>query len=131
MSREEVVEQLVSTGKWSVGSARLGERACYRCEYCDLDLLATPEAYNLWQNDHIVPISRGGCPTDFDNLAVACKPCNWDFKSDWDPRDVKGPNANREDLIAAVRTYIKERKARKEEELARIRTIVGHRQRAV
>lgn len=131
MFREEVVKQLVATGKWSAGSARVSERAHYRCEYCGLDLLATPDAYKLWQNDHIVPISRGGDPTDFDNLAVACKPCNWDFKSDWDPRGMAGPNPNRDQLITAVSSYIKQRKAQTEEELAHIRTIVGHQQRSV
>ncbi len=125
--REDVVKQLVATGKWSAGSARLGERARYLCEYCDLDLLKTAGAYKLWQNDHIVPLAHGGDPTDFGNLAVACKQCNWDFKSDWDPREMAGPNASRNELIAAVRSYISRRKATAEGELERIRAIVGWR----
>jgi 5-methylcytosine-specific restriction endonuclease McrA len=108
--REEVVRQLVATGKWSETAARLGKRAGYRCEYCALDLLATPEAYKQWQHDHIVPRSHGGDELDFDNLAVSCKSCNWDFKKAWDPRDVTAPNASRDVLVAAVVKYIQEMK---------------------
>ena len=126
MIREEVVAQLVATRKWAEVTARLGERAKYLCEYCDLDLLQTPEHYKMWQVDHIVPTSCGGDPADFDNLAIACKTCNWDWKSKWDPRPTAGQNASRAELIKAVREHIQNPKLKIEEELKRIRKIVGY-----
>ena len=128
--RESVVQELMSTGKWSKATARLGERADYRCEYCGLDLLATVENYKLWQIDHIIPLKSGGDPTDPDNLAVACKQCNWDFKARWDPRTETESDATRTELIDGVRRYIKERKAESEKELERVRSIVRYGQRS-
>lgn len=123
--REEVVQQLVALGReFSEEAARLGERANYCCEYCGKNLIETPEAYKLWENDHIVPLSCGG-PADLENLALACRQCNFNFKSDWDPRKGLGPNATRDQLIEAAIRYIGDRKQRMGERLSRIRSIVG------
>jgi hypothetical protein len=124
MIREEIVKRLVSTGKWSRDAARLGERARYQCEYCDLPLLDRSDVYKLWQIDHIVPLSSQGEYSEFDNLAVACKPCNWDFKRDWDPRSVTGQNASRDQLIEATRDLVRKERERVEAELTRFREIV-------
>jgi HNH endonuclease len=124
MVRDEIVQQLVALGSWSDLSARLGERADYRCEYCGVDLLESPRAYKLWQNDHIVPVSHGG-KSDPENLAVACKSCNWDFKCDYDPREAAGPNAFREELIAAAKKQIEKNKSEALKKLESIRRIVG------
>lgn len=78
--REDVVAKLVATGKWSDGTARLAERAGYNCEYCGFDLLASVEAYKLFEVDHIVPLSRAGDPVAFDNLALSCRHCNFHLK---------------------------------------------------
>ena len=126
MVRDEVVVRLVATGKWAKVTAELGERAKYRCEYCDLDLLATPEHYKMWQVDHIVPTSCGGDPADFNNLAITCNTCNWDWKRDWNPRTAVGSNATRAELIEAVRDHIRGPRARTEKELEIIREIVGY-----
>jgi 5-methylcytosine-specific restriction endonuclease McrA len=124
--REDVVKKLEETGSWSAGTARLGERAGYLCEYCHLDLFADVNSYKQWHVDHIVPLSCGGDPVDFDNLAISCKPCNFDFKRRWDPRKKAGNGASRDDLIKAVRTYISEQRERTEKDLGRDRQIIGY-----
>ncbi len=92
--REEIIQQLVATGKWSENDARIGERANFHCEYCDLDMLGIIANYKLWQIDHIIPIGSGGT-NDFGNLALACKTCNWNWKNRWDPQRVE-PERSRE-----------------------------------
>src|SRR5579875_2972972 len=123
--RESVVEALVMTGKFDAEHARLAERARYCCEYCDREMLKSVEDYKLWQKDHIVPICAGGTE-DFDNLAIACRHCNWDFKRDWDPRKAEGLPAvpRRDDLIKAAQGYIKRKKAEALLDLERVREIV-------
>lgn len=123
--RESVVEQVVATKKWSPETARLAERADFRCEYCGLDFLESPANYKLLQVDHIVPLSRGGSITDFDNLAIACKPCNFSFKRWYDPRIKAGQDASRQALIEAANEYIKQKKTTTEQELVVLRGIVG------
>jgi len=127
MLRESVVEKVVATKKWSVEAARLAERAGFRCEYCGLDFLESPENYKLIHVDHIVPISKGGSLIDFENFAIACKPCNYSFKRSFDPRTMAGEDQSRAALIAAARKYIEERKGRTREELKILRAIVGRR----
>jgi hypothetical protein len=124
-TKKSVVEQIVATGKWSSDTARLAERADFRCEYCGLDFLESPVNYKLFEVDHIVPISGGGSITDFDNLAIACRPCNFNFKRWYDPRTKAGQDASRQPLIAAAMEYIKERQGITEQELIVLRGIVG------
>ena len=131
--REEVVKRLLDDARknyYRVGKegAELSERAGWRCEYCSLDLLGSPEAFNLWCKDHIVPLRHKGEPVDlesFNNLAVACMLCN-SAKSDWDPREKAGPGATRLQLIAAAKEYLsKDGWAQYKEFLHRTREIVG------
>ena len=126
MIREEVVAALVATGKWSEGTARLAERAAYKCEYCDFDLLKSIDAYKLLEVDHIVPASRGGDPANFENLALSCRHCNWHLKRSWNPRTVAGDEANRAKLIAAVREYVAGVRPSRDEDLKQVRQIVGY-----
>ena len=49
----------------------------------------------------------------------------------WDPRIKAGMNANRGQLIEAVRGYITEKKARTENELAAVQTIIGYENRSI
>ena len=107
--RQAVVDQVMATNKWSVEAARLAERADFRCEYCGLDFLASPENYKLFQVDHIVPISKGGSLIDFENFALACKPCNYSFKRSFDPRTMAGAEPTRAALITAAKQCIEER----------------------
>ena len=126
MIRDNVVSQLVKTGKWSEGTARLFERANHRCEYCGFDLLASVDAFKLLQVDHIVPISKSGDPEDFNNLAIACMHCNWHLKRAWDPRKSAGENASRAELIEAVKNYVNTVRELRESDLQAFRRIVGY-----
>lgn len=125
--REEVAMALVKTGKWRDDHARLAERARYCCEYCDLDLLASVENYKLWQKDHIIPTCSGGLE-EFENLAIACRHCNWNFKRDWDPRTAPDlpTNPNRDHQIKVARAYIVKKRAEADGDLRRVREIVGY-----
>ncbi len=124
MNEREVVEGLLQTGKWSEEAARRGIRTGFRCEYCDRDLLASPEAYRDWQLDHIVPRVSGGVELE-ENFAVACRSCNINWKARWDPRTSAGEQATREQLVAACRQRVAEEKARVRAEVDRVRAIVG------
>jgi 5-methylcytosine-specific restriction endonuclease McrA len=124
--RDDVVLALVATGKWSVPTARVSERAGHRCEYCDLDLLSTPEAYKLFEIDHIVPLSSGGHPTDLENLALSRRHCNVCYKRRWDPRRATSSTASRAELVAAARKHIAEVRATVISDLDRMRQIIGY-----
>jgi 5-methylcytosine-specific restriction endonuclease McrA len=101
--REEVVKKLVEMG-WTEGNARLSERANHSCEYCGLSFFDSPENYYQWSRDHIVPLSKRRDEENFDNLAVACKTCNVNFKLRWDPRKKAGENTSRDQLRAYPKT---------------------------
>jgi 5-methylcytosine-specific restriction endonuclease McrA len=121
---ERIVSELVATGKWSDRFVRLSLRADFKCEYCGLDFLASPENYKQWQCDHIVPKKHGGSE-DFDNIAATCRNCNFSFKGHWDPRTQAGRDATRADLIKAAKWYIGERKRLTEQQIAREKVIMG------
>lgn len=123
--REEIVKSLIATGKWSEEQARLGEQTGYACDYCGLDFLASVENYKMWQCDHIIPRNKGGSDAP-DNLTVACRICNMDFKSTYDPRSDTPPNASREQLIEAVRAYIQNKKQSLRQEIEHVRQIVRY-----
>ena len=122
---DRIARELIATGKWGGLGPRIAERAGYKCEYCDLDLLGSPENYKLWQTDHIVPVSAGGTD-DFDNLALACRHCNCDWKGKWNPAARMSPGVKRADLIAAVRKEVSEQRARTHGELENVWKIVGY-----
>jgi 5-methylcytosine-specific restriction endonuclease McrA len=88
-SAQSMEEQLIAIrreGKrtWAKPIPEIAERAKYRCEYCDLDFLASLENYKLWQVDHIVSLNLGGSE-GLANLALACRRCNCDSKGRWNP----------------------------------------------
>lgn len=123
---DEIVDRLVATGKWSARTARLGIRANFTCEYCGKSLIDSEDNYKLWQVDHIVPISSGGDEESEDNLAIACRQCNMDFKSRWNPLSiVSSTNPARAELIQAVRNYVLERRRITQQELQHVRAIIG------
>ena len=74
-----IVNALLGTGNWGPLDLFLGFRAGFKCEYCDLDLLSTVDAYKLWEKDHI----ERGTGDDPDNLALACLVCNSKLKNRW------------------------------------------------
>jgi 5-methylcytosine-specific restriction endonuclease McrA len=104
---KEIIESLVSTGRWGEDDVKLGIRAGFKCEYCDKDLLASVDNYKEWQKDHIIPTSKGGKDSN-GNIALSCKTCNVNIKSRWNPADVAGGNASRQELINAVREFVRE-----------------------
>ncbi|MEH6458220.1 MAG: HNH endonuclease signature motif containing protein [Cocleimonas sp.] len=106
---EKIIEALVSTGKWGEDDVKVGIRAGFKCEYCDKDLLASVDNYKEWQKDHIIPTSKGGEDIN-ENIALSCKTCNMNIKSRWNPADVAGENASRQELIKAVREFVREKR---------------------
>ncbi|QOY92058.1 HNH endonuclease [Paludibaculum fermentans] len=115
----------MATGKWSKDQAEAGERANYRCEYCDLDLLSSIDNYKLWTLDHIVPKEVGG-DESLDNLAIACRMCNVYFKWRWDPRKGAPAGADRAGLVAAVRLHVEAQRIRMAGDLELVRQIVEY-----
>lgn len=94
----------------------------FKCEYCGKDFLASAEAYNTWQTDHIIPQSKGeSYKRDQENLASSCKLFNF-IKKDWVPPG--GENASRENKIMAIRDYIFKKRAVKEKEVTEMRLLL-------
>lgn len=54
-------------------SNQLLRRAQWKCEYCKQELTAPISYY--FEKEHVVPVSRSN-DNSFENLAVACRPCN-------------------------------------------------------
>ncbi len=106
LTTDRIVEQLVATRDWGERDARISARANFKCEYCDLDLLGSVRAYKEWNKDHIVPISAGGSDSE-ENIALACRTCNFSLKNKWNPEPRCEPGATREQLISAVREHIR------------------------
>jgi len=124
--RESVIAALVATKKWSEGTARIFERAGHKCEYCGFDFLASVDALKLMEVDHIIPLSKGGDPANLENLAIACRHCNFYLKRNWDPRSALNSSPHpREDLIAAVRQHVEKLRKVRESWLNEVRQIVG------
>ena len=44
----------------------------HECQYCGIVAPASELTV-----DHVIPVSRGGAPSSWDNQVVACKRCNW------------------------------------------------------
>lgn len=117
-----IAKQLADTGKWHINTAILSVRANHKCEYCDLDFFASVTNYKNFQIDHIIPLSKGGSD-DNANKAVSCKTCNMDLKSRWNPATIC-TSTKREDLIQAIRHYIKDRENKYLAEMLKMKTIV-------
>src|SRR5438552_1943244 len=112
--REEIIRQLIATGKFDRKYAYISERSGYRCEYCQRALLAD-EAVGMWCIDHVVPRSKEGSSNHQDNLAIACVVCN-NLKGEWDPR--KGAaDSTRDSMIAVAKVHIDEQRIEAEEHL--------------
>jgi 5-methylcytosine-specific restriction endonuclease McrA len=87
-------------------------------------LLATIEDYDTWQVDHVAPISKGGDQSAFDNLAVACKLCNF-IKRNWEPVESGKLRFDRATRIAAAWEIIREKRTHKGEQLAKMRSLIA------
>ena len=123
--RQHVINQLLSEGLMGGWAPRAGERAGYKCEYCDKDMLASTTDYGFsWQHDHIIPLAAGGEDT-FYNIALSCSVCNMQIKKGWNPAENAGEDPSRKQLIEAVRQYVKDQKAGWDDNLSRVREILG------
>ena len=118
---ERATTELIASLGWSQETLDLGLRAGFRCEYCGRDLLASVDAYDAWQNDHIHPKSSGGGDS-FDNKAVACGTCNRAKRNTvLDP----GSEWNRTLMIEAYsRDVIEPRREKKRARLVRIKALL-------
>lgn len=124
--RTEVIEQLRREGIAGGWSPEIGERAGYKCEYCGKDMLASVNAWNCWETDHIIPQYDPDGPGDtFENYALACHSCNFCIKRMFNPADEVGYDASRDELIRASRAYIEKQSDQIEKRLLRCREIVG------
>ncbi len=116
--RQDVIERLRPLAGGL--APEIGERAGYKCEYCDRDMLASLSAFNSWVHDHIIPRSAGG-EDSFENLALCCQYCNG-IKYSWNPGEKAGKDASRKELIKIVREHFAEKGM---EKLKEFREIVG------
>ena len=107
-----VLTTLLAEG-WAREQVELGIRAGFRCEYCGKDFLRSTDDWYSWQRDHIVPRAKGGSDRT-SNKAVACYTCNFRLKGGYDPREDAGAGASRAALVAAVRRYVRRKRARVE-----------------
>ena len=124
MTRKELAGILTSkTYGWSPDAAEMGIRASFRCEYCDRDMLSSVDAYDAWQEDHVIPQSRKG-PDQVDNKALACKTCNF-MKGDWDPRSELPEGVERAEYVQAARRYVGNKRAQKLAEIEELRSLVS------
>ena len=73
MTAEQAETELIQHHGWTAGTLRVWVRAQGRCEYCDVELLASASVYFHGAHvDHIVP----GAGEDLENLALSCTACN-------------------------------------------------------
>jgi HNH endonuclease len=122
---DEAIRQLIDLG-WSREQVELGNRANWCCEYCGQNFLGSPDAYASWQVDHIVPVSCKGSG-EFDNLAIACRNCNFLFKNKWNPCPIGLHHGavNRVELIGAVRDYVEKKRTEYEAHLRDVRAVIA------
>lgn len=107
---------------WSEEAVVLGLKQEFRCKYCKRDLLATIEDYDVWQFDHVVPVSKQGADM-MENKVVACKLCNF-AKRSFDPRSNVDEHATAEQLLNAAENYVMQVREQKKERLQKVKDIL-------
>jgi hypothetical protein len=115
--QNEIIQKLPSLGLGGLHATH-GLAQNFRCIYCDMDYLASFDAFHSIEIDHIIPQYCGGAHSD-ENTAICCRTCNF-------LKHMYKPNGNnREGWIADARRDIKEkRKVREENEVATIRLFI-------
>lgn len=119
MNRTELRNALMATG-WSAETIKLAEKTGFRCEYCGKDFFQSVDDYYSFEVEHIIP--RGRFEEKPENLTIACSTCNF-LKRRWDPRSVAGDASTRDELIAAARIHVAEKRKQKEEKVSREREL--------
>lgn len=100
---------LVAKFGWSEEQIFLGLRAKFQCEYCNKDMFKDVDNYKLWQVDHIIPQSapvKNFEHNSIENLAISCRQCNVNFKSNFNVGNILGYEAGREEYISYLREYV-------------------------
>jgi len=86
------------------------ERDNRRCVYCGRDLLVDFETFMMAEEDHLVPISKGG-QYELDNVVTSCAVCNR-LKGSYMP-EFELTTANRDRYVGEIRAHIMSRRADK------------------
>lgn len=81
----------------------------HRCMYCGRDLLTDFETFMLAEEDHLIPLSKGGTD-DAQNIVIACAVCNR-LKGKFIP-PLDFDLSDRPRLIEACRIHIMAQRAR-------------------
>ena len=89
----------------------------FKCAYCDIDYIASFDAYHSLTLDHIIPQSRGGVHSE-ENTVACCRACNV-IKATYYP-----DGKNRDERIANVRDHLKQKREQKEAEVAKLRLFI-------
>ena len=123
--REDVIDRLVREDRRYPGDrdwAIVCERAGYKCEYCDKDMLASLDNYLSKVHDHVIPKEANG-ENHVENYALSCAVCNT-LKGRWNPAE----DASRDPrtLIPAVRRYLRKKRGHEYESLSKYQKIVGY-----
>lgn len=122
MPNHELASRIAERLRWSVEAAFLGLRAGFRCEYCGRPLLRSVEDYDSWQNDHVLPVSRGGSEDYVTNKALSCKTCNFVKRHTLleEPLEV----LTREEIVLRYREVIRERRTTKQQDLDQVCSVL-------
>jgi len=120
-SMDQLAVELAARLGWSEEAAFLGLRANFCCEYCDRPILRSVEDYETWQNDHVLPTSRGGSDDHRVNKALACKMCNFLKRHTLLEEPIEG--LNRDQLVVRYRAMVQERRRRKDAEFAKVQEV--------
>ena len=85
------------------------ERDNHRCVYCGKYMLADFEAFMSAEEDHLVPLSKGG-ENDINNIVISCNVCNR-LKGNYFPDEIAVTETAK--IIGNVREYIMKKRAQK------------------
>ena len=90
-------DSIVIPKEWALAKKRAKASFDHICAMCgkELDATAKPYTHNAIEIDHIIPLARGGHPTELSNLQLACMKCNrtkgTKMASDYEGLDLKAP----------------------------------------
>jgi len=104
MDRKQIIQELVAQ-KWHPRTIDVWVRAQGRCEYCGKSLVESPDEYFFGSHvDHIIP----NAGDTLDNLALACKACNFIKRHRRFSEDAAVANATwqRSEVIEKASQYI-------------------------
>lgn len=118
MDEEAAIAELLRLG-WSRETLAVWRRAGHKCEYCGTGLLGCVDDYLYGSHvDHIVP----GAGNDPENLALACKMCNF-VKRNGNFTD-PDRSLTRAEIISRVKAFVMGRRELSEKRLEQIRVLL-------